>query len=104
MIQTKIPGIDAGEIELNIENELQNICLEKIPEEIEESQLIEEETKYFKQLYGLSYYLKKMGDPVYRKNAIKEFSTSQKYRKTFYYLFLRALKNKITKFLKGTSS
>ena len=101
MIQTKIPGIDAGEIELNIEEELQNICLEKIPEDTGKFRLPEEESVFRKELYGLSYYLKQLKNPVYRKNAFREVLTSREYRKTFWFLLKRAFVNKVRMLLKG---
>ena len=101
MIQTRIPGIDAGEIELNIEEELQKLFLEKIPEDTGEFWFPEEETVFRKELYGLSYYLKQLRDPVYRKNAFRKILTSREYRKTIWFLLKRAFVNKVRLLFRG---
>ena len=104
MIETQIKDIDPDQIELNIEEELEMTNFIELPEDTGEFQISGDEPEKQRQLYGLSYYLKQLNDPVYRRNALREFFYSREYRRTFYFLLRRALANKLRAFLKGFSS
>lgn len=97
MIETSITEINIAKVQELIIQEMKKKQFSELPEEIPEQ--VHRNTPgniYWngKIIYGLSYYLSKMENRPYRNAAIQKFIKESQYRKLFFFLIGRAIKNK----------